>query len=148
MPLVYSTGRSLFDTKHEVLVNTINCAGAMGKGVALEFRTRFPEIIPEYKKLCERGYFSPGRCHWWKMETKGLAGILMFATKDHWRDPSRLEWIETGCQDMRRIILQRDLESVGTPWMGCGNGGLDRNNVRPMLEKYLGDLDCTVEVCG
>lgn len=159
MPVIYAPKQDMFKTGAEVLVNTINCIGVMGKGVALQFRQRYGDaLMVDYRRLCNRGYFQPGRCKFFKMGIESIDkknvtpdniyAILMFATKDHWRDPSKLEWIETGLQDMRKIIELRQLETVAMPWPGCGAGGLKREEVKPLIDKYLGDLACEVTICG
>lgn len=131
----------------EALVNTVNCVGVMGKGVALQFKRRYPKMFSEYKRACDRGEVRIGHMHLW--ETGLLQGpryIINFPTKEHWKGRSRLEWIREGLVDLRRVIVELGLESVAMPPLGAGNGGLDWTDVEPIIQDALGDLDASVSV--
>lgn len=136
----YTTGNLLEDDA-EALVNTVNTVGVMGKGIALMFKERFPDIFKAYKTACERGEIETGRM--FVTPTGALHGaryVIHFPTKQHWRPPSRLEWIDTGLADLRRVLMQEGISSIAIPPLGSGNGKLDWSEVRPLIEKHLGDL--------
>jgi O-acetyl-ADP-ribose deacetylase (regulator of RNase III) len=125
----------------------------MGKGLALQFKEEFDEAIThEYKMACTKGTLRPGRPQFLRVYGKNtrsgthIYAVINFPTKLHWRDPSRIEWIETGLVSLAQIIKSRNLESIAIPRLGCGLGGLNWADVRPLIEKYLGDINCRVVV--
>ena len=126
----------------EALVNTVNCVGVMGKGVALQFKAAFPANFREYAAACRRGEVVPGKV--FVHETGQLTNprfIISFPTKRHWRDKSRIEDIEAGLRSLRHEIESRGIQSVALPAIGCGLGGLRWSEVRPLIERTLGDLN-------
>jgi len=129
---------NLFDSKADALVNTVNCEGAMGKGVALEFRRRFPAMFDEYRVLCEEGKLHPGQI--WPYG-KSTPAVLNFAIKSHWRLPSKLEWVEETLQKFVENYKRLGLGSAAFPWMGAMNGGLAFEDVQSLTRKYLRPLD-------
>lgn len=136
----FTTG-NLLEADVEALVNTVNTVGVMGKGIALMFKEAYPANFQEYATACKRGEVRTGRI--FLTETGQLAGprwILNFPTKRHWRTRTRLEWIEEGLKDLRRVIEREGIRSIAIPPLGCGNGGLDWSQVRPHIERALGDL--------
>ena len=137
----FSTG-NLLEAEAEALVNTVNTVGVMGRGIALMFKERFPTNFAAYRTACDRGELVPGRVL--VTSTGALQGprlIVNFPTKKHWRPPSKLEWIDAGLADLRRVILDQGINSIAIPPLGSGNGKLDWADVRPLIEKHLGDLD-------
>ncbi len=119
----------------EALVNTVNCVGFMGRGIALQFKHAFPRNFAEYQQACKRGDVEPGRMlvH----QTAQLAGvrfILNFPTKRHWRGKSRLEDIDAGLAALVRDVDRLGITSIAVPPLGCGLGGLDWKDVRPRIE--------------
>lgn len=131
----------------DALVNTVNCVGVMGKGVALQFKRQHPEMFVSYKRACDRGEVRIGRMFVW--ETGLLNGpryIINFPTKTHWKGRSRLEWVREGLVDLRRVIGDLGLGSVALPPLGAGNGGLDWTDVEPLIRDTLGDLPIEVIV--
>lgn len=141
----YTTG-NLLEAPTEALVNTVNTVGVMGKGIALMFKERFPGNMKEYAKECKAGKVRVG--HMFVTETDELMGprwIINFPTKKHWRHPSRMEWVVSGIQDLKRIILETNISSIAIPPLGAGNGGLPWPEVREQIELALSDLD-SVEV--
>ena len=125
----------LFDDPAEALVNTVNCEGVMGRGIALQFKRRFPKNYEAYAKACKRGEVVPGRV--FVFETGALMGpqfILNFPTKRHWRMASRMEDIEAGLRDLVRIVRELGIVSVAIPPLGCGLGGLSWPEVRAQIE--------------
>jgi len=129
---------SIFDSTAQVLVCPVNCVGVMGAGLAKEFKRRFPEESSQYMALarCDGG-MSPG-----SVVTRG--NIHFAATKNHWRNPSRIEWVD----DVLHIIAIECpfIPSIAIPQLGCGCGGLDWADVWPLYEKHLGGMDVDVEV--
>ena len=133
----------LFKSPAQVLVNTVNTVGVMGKGVALEFKKRYPEMFQIYKETCDKRRFRTGSLmlcyepdHW----------ILLFPTKEHWRNPSRMEYIEAGLSRFCRTYAEKGISSIAFPRLGCGNGELNWEDVRPVMEKYLKELPIDVYV--
>jgi len=132
---------NLLDAPTQALVNTVNTVGVMGKGIALMFKEAFPENFRAYQEAVKRGEVQVGRM--FVTETQSFEGprwLINFPTKQHWRNPSKLEWVRAGLQDLRRIIEEKGIQSIALPPLGCGNGGLDWASVRPEIERSLGDL--------
>jgi O-acetyl-ADP-ribose deacetylase (regulator of RNase III)/uncharacterized protein YwgA len=134
----------LFATKAQTRVNTVNCVGIMGKGVALEFRKRFPAMFDDYLARCERGEVRLGRPYLYK-DASGVR-IVNFPTKSHWRSASRLADIEHGLDYFVAHAAEWEIRSVAFPPLGCGNGGLEWSEVGPLLYSKLRDVDFDVEV--
>lgn len=137
---IIKTG-NLFDESVEALVNTVNCVGVMGRGVALQFKRRFPDNFKAYAKACAEGTVVPGRM--FVHDTGELLPriIVNFPTKRHWRNSSRMEYIESGLVDLVRVLKERKIRSVAVPPLGCGLGGLDWEAVRPRIESALAGVD-------
>src|SRR5665648_79330 len=118
----------------EALVNTVNCVGVMGRGVALQFKEAFPQNFKAYKYACDRNEVQPGRMF---VHETGLVlnpkYIINFPTKRHWRGKSRIEDVAEGLVALRQEIVSRGIESVAMPPLGSGLGGLDWNQVRPLI---------------
>jgi len=125
----------------EALVNTVNCVGIMGRGIALQFRNAFPDNYQAYATACERSEVQPGRM--FVFETRRLSNprfIINFPTKRHWRGKSRIEDIDAGLRALIEVIEQRDIHSIAIPPLGAGLGGLDWADVRPRIEQALAPL--------
>ena len=129
---------NIFNTKAMAVVNTVNCVGAMGKGIALDFKLRYPEMFKEYQQICFRHMLHPGQI---LPYTKSKPIILNFAIKDDWKDPSRVEWIEETLQKFVRNYRSMGITSVAFPWMGAMNGGIPIEMIKTITRKYLSDLD-------
>ena len=137
---------NLIEEPVEALVNTVNTVGVMGKGIALMFKEAFPENYRAYEEACKRKEVRIGRM--FVTENVALRGprwLINFPTKKHWRQPSKLEWIKEGLQDLRRVIEEKKIQSIAIPPLGCGNGGLDWSDVRGEIEGALGSLE-SVEI--
>ena len=144
----YTTG-DLLSSGAQALVNTVNCVGVMGKGIALHFKQAFPHNFAVYADACRRREVQPGRMLVVEDSSKefGKHLIVNFPTKQHWRNPSQYEWVEAGLQDLVRVIREQHISSIAVPPLGCGNGGLDWGRVKPMIEQALNRLeDVTVTV--
>jgi O-acetyl-ADP-ribose deacetylase (regulator of RNase III) len=126
----------------EALVNTVNCVGIMGRGIALQFKNAFPKNFKAYEAACSQGDVQPGRM--FVFETGELTNpkyIINFPTKRHWRGRSRIEDIEAGLDALAKEIRTRRIHSVALPPLGAGLGGLDWKDVRKLIEAKLSDLD-------
>jgi len=136
------TQGNLLDASTEALVNTVNTVGVMGKGIALMFKEAFPKNFLAYENACEHRQVKIGKMFVTESGTfSGPRWIINFPTKKHWRQPSKLEWIIEGLGDLRRVIQEQQIHSVALPPLGAGNGGLDWSEVRPEVERILGDLE-------
>lgn len=133
----YRTG-DLFKDNAEAIVNTVNCVGIMGRGIALQFKNRYPENFIEYESKCKLGEMIPGRV--FVFETNSFINpkyIVNFPTKRHWRGASRIEDIESGLVDLARVIRAYGIKSIAIPPLGSGLGGLDWNLVKSRIEAAL-----------
>lgn len=138
--ITFTTG-NLLEAPVEALVNTVNTVGVMGKGIALMFRDAFPENLKAYEAACKAGEVEVGRMFVTRRdELIGPKWIVNFPTKRHWRNPSKLEWVEAGLADLKRFILAEGVKSIALPPLGSGNGGLNWRVVRPVIERALADL--------
>ncbi len=132
--ILYVKG-NLFQSPAQVLVNTVNTVGVMGRGIALEFKRLFPDMYQQYRGLCERGQLKIGMLWLYKSPNKW---VLNFPTKQHWRQPSRVEYIEAGLQKFSSTYSNLGIHSIALPALGCGNGQLDfKTQVQPLIHKYL-----------
>lgn len=142
--IAYRTG-NLLEAPTEALVNTVNTMGVMGKGIALQFKNAFPENYKAYSDAVKSGSFHLGEVLVVPVKTLGPARyVINFPTKAHWRFPSRLDWIQAGLKDLHAKIREYGIRSIALPPLGCGNGSLDWHQVRPLIERELGDLDAEV----
>jgi len=135
---------NLFESKAQTLVNTVNCVGIMGKGVAHEFKKRYPEMFKDYKSLCNRGAVQLGQPYIFK--TLYDKAIVNFPTKKHWRAMSRLDDIKKGLDIFIEKYKQWGIKSVAFPPLGCGNGGLEWEVVGPVIYQKLLAVDIPVEM--
>jgi O-acetyl-ADP-ribose deacetylase (regulator of RNase III) len=139
--IIYING-DLFDSPAQVLVNTVNTVGVMGKGIAREFKRQYPKMFIKYQQYCKSGQLTVGKLWIYKTEEKW---ILNFPTKTTWREPSRLEYIEAGLKTFVREYVRQGITSVAFPTLGCGNGELEwETQVKPLMESYLSQLPMDV----
>lgn len=131
----------LFQARTQTLVNTVNCVGVMGKGIAAAFKKRYPAMFGDYVRRCERGEVRLGEPYLW---TSTEPWVLNFPTKDHWRSVSRLEHIERGLAYLVEHYQHWGIQSLAVPPLGCGHGGLDWSVVGPTLRRHLDQLDIPV----
>jgi O-acetyl-ADP-ribose deacetylase (regulator of RNase III) len=134
----------LFQSSAQTLVNTVNCVGVMGKGIALGFKQRFPEMFADYARRCERHEVRLGQPYLFK--TLVPPWVLNFPTKDHWRGVSHLKDIVAGLEYLVAHYEAWGIESLAVPPLGCGNGGLDWQVVGPTLYKQLSRLAIPVDL--
>lgn len=139
--LRFTTGDILTEDA-EALVNTVNCVGVMGRGVALQFKKAFPENFRAYAKACQRGEVKLGAMFVFQTGTlTNPRTIINFPTKRHWRGNSRIEAIDAGLKDLGHVIREHGIRSIALPPLGCGLGGLDWGIVRPRIEEALASFN-------
>ncbi len=134
---------NIFDSPAQVIVNTVNTVGVMGKGIALEFKNRYPQMFEKYKTACEKHTLTIGKL---MLVSAPDHMLLLFPTKGNWRYPSKLSYIEQGLKRFCDNYAQRGITSIAFPKLGCGNGELDWNEVRPLMEHYLKNLPIDVYI--
>ncbi|PTD97500.1 type II toxin-antitoxin system antitoxin DNA ADP-ribosyl glycohydrolase DarG [Pseudothauera lacus] len=125
----------------DAIVNTVNCVGVMGKGIALQFKNKWPANFRDYAAACKAGEVRPGRM--FVHDSGGLMKpnyIINFPTKDHWRGGSRIEFIRDGLADLVTQVRRLGIRSIAIPPLGCGNGGLEWSRVRPLIENAFAAL--------
>lgn len=140
--MVTYTQGNLLEADVDAVVNTVNTVGIMGKGIALMFKEQFPRNFEAYARACDAGEVRIGRM--FVTENKELFGprwIINFPTKTHWRVKTKIEWVVDGLKDLVRVIREKEIQSIAIPPLGCGNGGLDWSDVRPLIEASLAELD-------
>ena len=129
---------NLFDSTAEALVNAVNCVGVMGKGIALQFKHRFPLMYLDYRNKCHREEILLGQVSLFRENGRI---IINFPTKGHWRSDSYLKNIVSGLQSLHEAIRVKKIRSIAIPPLGCGNGGLQWSRVMAVLKSCLSDLD-------
>ena len=145
--MITFTQGNLLEARTEALVNTVNTVGVMGKGIALMFKERFDENFRRYAAACKAKEVQTGKMFVTPVhELDGPRWIVNFPTKQHWRAPSRMEWVVEGLQDLRRFLIEQQVKSIAIPPLGAGNGGLEWAEVREQIERALGDLDIDILV--
>ena len=137
---------NLFSIDADIKINTVNCVGVMGKGIALEFKKRYPDMFKEYVKVCNSNNISPSNPFVYEAQD---CIIINLPTKLHWRNPSMYKYIEANLQWLRNYLLdQPNPITVVMPALGCTNGGLKWSVVLGMIYEYLGDIEQhTIIVC-
>lgn len=139
MAILFKQGNLLDNTKAIILVNTVNCVGVMGKGVALDFKHKYPKMFEDYKRICLEGGLSPGGYMIWTTPQGRL--VFNMATKDHWREPSKYAWVTEGICNLYlyvKLITKPEIVKIAMPLPGCGNGGLDPKRVGNLLRAVFG----------
>jgi O-acetyl-ADP-ribose deacetylase (regulator of RNase III) len=140
--MIRFTEGNLLEAKAEALVNTVNTVGVMGKGIALMFREVFPENYRLYREACRNRKVKIGQIFATERRdfVSGPRWIVNFPTKEHWRSPSQLDWIRAGLVSLREFIQEHSIRSIALPPLGSGNGGLDWQDVRPLIVEALAPL--------
>jgi O-acetyl-ADP-ribose deacetylase (regulator of RNase III)/uncharacterized protein YwgA len=134
----------ILQSKAQTLINTVNCIGIMGKGIALEFKKRFPEMFKDYVERCERRDVRLGVPYLYK--TLFPPQIINFPTKDHWKSLSRITDIERGLQHLLSHYKEWEVTSLAIPPLGCGNGQLEWKAVGPLIYRYASQMDIPVDL--
>jgi len=142
--MIKSTKGNLLEAKVDALVNTVNCVGVMGKGIALQFKQAFPDNYIEYENACKKGQVRIGRMFIYKRNDMFYPKyIISFPTKRHWKAKSRLEDIEMELEDLTRQIKDLNIKSIAVPPLGSGLGGLDWKDVKVRIVKAFEKLPDT-----
>ncbi|MCX6152585.1 MAG: macro domain-containing protein [Candidatus Kapabacteria bacterium] len=141
----YTTG-NIIRCETEAIVNTVNTQGVMGKGIALAFKEAFPLNFKQYEIACKEGTIDIGKLFLTETGELYPKYIINFPTKKHWRFPSKYEYIESGLNDLIRIIKEKGIKSISIPPLGAGNGRLDWIKVKIMIQKYLQSLSEEIEI--
>ena len=141
--IIYNKG-TVFNSGAEAIVNTVNCVGVMGAGLALEFALRYPEMYNDYQCKCKAKQIMVGKIDYYQVEKEI---VVNFPTKWHFKFPSKIEWIEMGLQDFVCTYKSMGIKSVAFPKLGALNGGLDWGKVQFLIEKYLSKIDIPVYIC-
>ncbi len=142
--MIEMTQGDMFAQDADIRVNTVNCVGVMGAGIALAFKQRYPNMFEEYRLACKRGEIRPGRLTEWR--ELGGDWVVNFPTKRDWREPSRYEDIDAGLDAFRAFLKPLGAVSVALPALGCGHGGLDWTRVSAMISEKLDGLDAQIQV--
>ena len=133
----------IFDSKAQVIVNTVNCKGVMGKGLALAFKQRYPGMFPVYQQECKTGRLRIGKPTLYKQSTPW---ILNFPTKNDWKLPSKLEYLEKGLEYLVGNYKKAGIKSIAFPKLGAQNGKLSWDDVGPLMARYLSQVDIDVYI--
>ena len=136
----YKTG-NILQEQTDAIINTVNCVGIMGRGIALQFKQMYPENFKAYKQACDKGEVEPGKMF---IYNSGLLFnpkyIINFPTKRHWKGKSRVQDIKSGLVALKDDIINYKIKSIAIPPLGCGLGGLNWDEIKPIIEQVLGDL--------
>lgn len=133
----------IFSSPAQVIVNTVNTVGVMGKGIAKEFKIRYPQMFQIYKQACDSKKLTIGKLMLWYGEDRW---ILNFPTKENWRGKSKIEYIEKGLQEFCKCYADYNIVSIAFPKLGCGNGGLEWEEVKQVMETYLSPLPLDIYI--
>ena len=144
MAIKYIHG-NIFNSKCQTVVNTVNCVGVMGKGIAQVYKLRYPMMFAEYKAHCKNKLIKPGIL-WLFNKQKNAPWILNFPTKYHWKYPSKIEWIESGLKKFVDTYEKKGIKSIAFPLLGTHNGGLDKEEVKSLMNKYLSKCSIDIEI--
>ena len=139
---------NIFTSKCQTLVNTVNCDGVMGSGIALEFRLRHPAMFVQYARHCKAKRLDIGKLWIYKPppSEQDKRWTLNFPTKRHWKYPSRKEYLESGLQKFVATYRDQRIESIAFPTLGTANGGLSEDEVIPLMKSYLKKCDLPIEI--
>lgn len=144
MRITYKKG-NIFNTKCQTVVNTVNCVGVMGKGIALVYKLRYPKMYDLYKIYCNTKAIAIGKL-WLYVGESDAPWVLNFPTKFHWKYPSKIEYIEKGLQKFIGTYKQKGITSIAFPLLGTHNGELDKEEVKELMNRYLKECDIPIEI--
>lgn len=135
----------IFTSSCDFLINPVNTVGVMGKGLALEFKKRFPKNFQTYRKCCKDGSFVVGKL---LVVPENEKAIINFPTKVHWKDNSKIDYIELGLKKLKVAVQRYNIKSIAFPKIGCGLGNLDWNDVFPLIENFSNAInqDILIEI--
>lgn len=144
--MIWFTIGNILEADSEAIVNTVNTHGVMGKGIALAFKESFPQNYKDYRKAYEAGELEVGKMLIHKTGLISPRLIINFPTKKHWKFKSKVEYIEKGLNDLLRVIREEEIRSIAIPPLGCGNGGLNWNEVKELIVNRLRPIEDFVEI--
>ncbi|GAB2540991.1 macro domain-containing protein [Rufibacter soli] len=144
MPTTFIKG-NIFNSKCQTVVNTVNCVGVMGKGIAKVYKLRYPHMFEIYKQHCQNKIIGIGKL-WLYDKQEGAPWVLNFPTKVHWKYPSKIEYIERGLRKFVEAYKAKGISSIAFPLLGTHNGGLATEEVRSMMFEYLEKCDIDIEI--
>lgn len=142
--LIRETQGDLLGSRMQTLINTVNCQGVMGKGIALAFKEAYRDMFNDYSRKCKKGEVKVGFPYLYQVSMNRK--IINFPTKDSWKKNSKIEWIEQGLIFLAKHVKQWGITSLAIPPLGCGNGGLNWSQVKPLVYKYLEPLGIEIEI--
>jgi O-acetyl-ADP-ribose deacetylase (regulator of RNase III) len=134
---------NIFTTECQTIVNTVNCFGIMGAGIALECRYRYPEMFERYKEMCDKKLLDIGKLYLYQSKTKW---ILNFPTKNHWKFPTKPIYLEKGLLKFKETYEQKKIQSIAFPLLGAQNGGLSKDESLKLLQKHLKGIEIPIEI--
>lgn len=134
---------NIWNTKAQTIVNTVNCEGVMGAGIALECRLRFPSMFLKYKDLCDKGLLRPSLLWLYKNEERW---ILNFPTKTSWKLPSKEEYLHSGLKKFAETFKEKEIKSIAFPLLGASHGGISEGRSLEIMLQYLDQLDLDIEI--
>ncbi|MCT7981338.1 macro domain-containing protein [Laspinema olomoucense] len=134
---------NLFTSHCQTLVNTVNCVGVMGAGIALEFRLRYPKMYSSYVELCKKNLLDVGQLWLYKSSRRW---VLNFPTKKHWKNPSQVKFLELGLQKFVDTYRQKEITSIAFPLLGTQHGGIPQKKSLEIMKFYLGQCDLPIEI--
>lgn len=149
---------NILESPCEALVNTVNCKAVMGRGLALQFKDKYPHMFADYRGACRKNEVKVGSMHVWRnpevykwlraregvavfASPPGPLYVINFPTKDHWKNPSQIEWITSGLADLVHVVNEKEIKSIAIPPLGCGLGGLNWYQVKKEIEKFSSQLE-------
>lgn len=136
---------NIFNTKAQTIVNTVNCVGVMGKGIALVYKLRYPKMFDLYSEFCKSKLIGIGKLWLYKGE-ENAPWVLNFPTKYHWKYPSKIEYVEKGLQKFVDTYQEKGIKSIAFPMLGTHNGGLEKAEVLSVMKRYLSQCDIPIEI--
>lgn len=142
--IVYEGYGDLFRTPCQTAIVTVNCIGAMGRGIALGAKLLYPDIMQNYRKHCFNGNLVPGKLMFYHLSRGNR--LLLFPTKKDWRDNSEIEYIEAGLEKLVETYADKGITSLALSLLGCTNGKLKEKDVKPLIYGYLDPLDIPVHL--
>lgn len=136
-----SPGGDIFDGRNQAIICPVNCYGVMGKGLALQFKHKYPDMYAYYNSECKKKRLTIGKLMVWNnFVIEKPYYIILFPTKIHWRTESKLKYIRSGLRALKYTINDLKIKSIGIPALGCGGGGLDFDGVLEVIQNELYDL--------
>lgn len=133
----------IFDSPAQTIVNTVNCVGVMGKGLALKYKQRYPQMFHDYQRICNQGLLDIGKLWLYKTERRW---ILNFPTKYDWKQPSQLYFLERGLEKFMLTYHKKQISSIAFPLLGANNGGIDPEISMQIMQHYLKDCEIPVTI--